>query len=244
MNAYYNEIDPFCCEWLRNLIAAGYIAPGDVDERDIRAVQPDDLRGYAQCHFFAGIGGWSLGLRIAGWPDSKQIYTGSPPCQDNSLAAAIYGHRKGTDGPRSGLVHPWLALIKRSGPRAVGFENVPGIEPWLDYITESMEGFGLRVSKSKLASSDIGAPHLRRRVWVFADRSGPRSPLTRQPQSSAVFTDPRASAPGDYWASTQRGFRPLDDGLPSRMAGVHAFGNAVDPHTVARFVGSMMECCP
>ncbi len=36
--AYYNEIDPYAAEWLRNLIKAELIAPGDVDERDIRDV--------------------------------------------------------------------------------------------------------------------------------------------------------------------------------------------------------------
>lgn len=29
MAAYYNEIDPYAAEWLRNLIHAGHIAPGD-----------------------------------------------------------------------------------------------------------------------------------------------------------------------------------------------------------------------
>ena len=33
---------------------------GVVDERPIDAVKPGDLRGFTQCHFFAGIGGWSL----------------------------------------------------------------------------------------------------------------------------------------------------------------------------------------
>ena len=46
MAAYYNEIEPFAAAWLRNLIAAGHIAPGDVDERSITDVQPTDLRGY------------------------------------------------------------------------------------------------------------------------------------------------------------------------------------------------------
>ena len=64
--SYYNEIDPFAAEMLRNLIAAGHIAPGDVDERSIEDVRPDDLRGYAQCHFFAGVGVWSYALRRAG----------------------------------------------------------------------------------------------------------------------------------------------------------------------------------
>lgn len=49
--AYYNEIDPFAAQWLRNLIAAGHIAPGEVDERSIEDVTPDDLRGFTQCHF-------------------------------------------------------------------------------------------------------------------------------------------------------------------------------------------------
>jgi hypothetical protein len=34
--AYYNEIDPFAAQWLRNLIAAGHIAPGEVDERVLK----------------------------------------------------------------------------------------------------------------------------------------------------------------------------------------------------------------
>lgn len=51
-SAYYNEIDPFAAQWLRNLIAAGHIAPGEVDERSIEDVTPDDLRGFTQCHFF------------------------------------------------------------------------------------------------------------------------------------------------------------------------------------------------
>ena len=80
MPAYYNEIDPHAAQWLRNLIAAGHIAPGDVDERSIVEVQPDDLRGYQQCHFFAGIGGWSLALRLAGWPDHRPVWSGSCPC--------------------------------------------------------------------------------------------------------------------------------------------------------------------
>ncbi len=35
MAAYYNEIDPYAAQWLRNLIRQGHIAPGDVDERSI-----------------------------------------------------------------------------------------------------------------------------------------------------------------------------------------------------------------
>ena len=45
MSAYYNEFDKYAAQWLRNLIAAGHIAPGDVDERSISDVRPSDLVG-------------------------------------------------------------------------------------------------------------------------------------------------------------------------------------------------------
>ncbi|MGS3113432.1 DNA cytosine methyltransferase, partial [Escherichia coli] len=44
------------------------------------------LRGFTQCHFFAGIGIWSHPLRLAGWPDDRPVWTGSCPCQPFSAA--------------------------------------------------------------------------------------------------------------------------------------------------------------
>ena len=58
MPAYYNENDPKAAAWLRELIYEGHIADGVVDERSIEDLTPDDLKGYKQAHFFAGIGGW------------------------------------------------------------------------------------------------------------------------------------------------------------------------------------------
>ena len=80
MLAYYNEIDPYAAQWLRNLIEAGHIAPGIVDERSIEDVHPSDLRGFTQCHFFAGVGVWSLALRRAGWRADTAQSTHPPGC--------------------------------------------------------------------------------------------------------------------------------------------------------------------
>src|ERR1017187_9378928 len=131
MKAYYNEIDPFCVEWLRNLIRAGLIAPGDVDERSIKDVKASDLSGYTQCHFFAGIGGWSLALRLAGVPDSASFWTGSCPCQP----FADCGERKGFDDER----HLWPAffgLIQERHPTIVVGEQVATAAAllWLDCV--------------------------------------------------------------------------------------------------------------
>jgi DNA (cytosine-5)-methyltransferase 1 len=40
---YYNENDPKAAAWLRELIKAGLIPAGEVDERSIVNVQPDEL---------------------------------------------------------------------------------------------------------------------------------------------------------------------------------------------------------
>ncbi len=53
---YYNEWDKGAAAWLRELIKAGLIPNGYVDDRSITEVTPSDLEGFTQCHFFAGIG--------------------------------------------------------------------------------------------------------------------------------------------------------------------------------------------
>ncbi|MGL9772923.1 MAG: hypothetical protein ACR5LG_00540 [Sodalis sp. (in: enterobacteria)] len=66
MRTWYNNTVHYAGQWLRNLIAAGHIAPGDADECSIEEIKLDKLQGYTQCHFFAGIGTWSYTLRKAG----------------------------------------------------------------------------------------------------------------------------------------------------------------------------------
>ena len=86
-----------------------------------------------------------------------------PPCQDNSVAAAICGGRAGLSGARSGLAHTWLDLIAARQPQGICFENVPGISPWLAEITRRLGQLGYRVRRPERSSADVDAPHLRRR---------------------------------------------------------------------------------
>jgi hypothetical protein len=95
---YYNDNNGFCANWLRNLIAAGLIADGEVDEQSIEDIKPNELSGYTQCHFFAGIGIWSAALRAEGWPDDRPIWTGSPEVTEVITPINFYVRSDGTSG--------------------------------------------------------------------------------------------------------------------------------------------------
>lgn len=168
--AYYNEFDPFAAQWLRNLIAAGHIADGVVDERSIIDVHPDDLRGFTQCHFFAGIGGWSLALRMAGWPDDRLVWTGSPPCQPFSPA----GKQEGIKDDRH-LAPVWLNLVKERHPPVLFGEQVAAAvtkDNWLDDLQNELEAEDYATGKIVLPACSVGAPHIRQRIWIVAERVG------------------------------------------------------------------------
>src|ERR1017187_768559 len=160
-DAYYNEIDPYAAAWLRNLINAGHIAAGDVDERSIVDVQADDLTGYTQCHFFAGIGGWSYALRLAGWLDDGPVWTGSCPCQPFSAA----GQGKAADDSRH-LWPAWFSLIAKCRPAIVFGEQVEAAIGWgwLDLVCADMEEQGYACASAVLPACGVGAPHIRNRL--------------------------------------------------------------------------------
>ncbi|WP_082483588.1 DNA cytosine methyltransferase [Methylobacterium sp. Leaf87] len=169
MAAYYNEIDPYAAAWLRNLIAAGHIAPGDVDERSILDVRPSELRGYEQCHFFAGIGVWSRALRLATWADDRPVWTGSCPCQPFSAAG-----KGGGFADERHLWPAWHHLIRECRPARVLGEQVDGKDGrlWVDLVQTDLEADGYAFGPIVLPAAGVGAPHPRHRTWFVADADG------------------------------------------------------------------------
>lgn len=179
--AYYNEIDPKAAAWLRELMAAGEIMEGEVDERSIAEVRPEDLRGFVRCHFFAGVGFRDLALRWAQWPADRQVWTGSCPCQPFSCAGA----GNGADDER----HLWPVfadIIRACRPAVVFGEQVasaavvgkvgrgaekPTVPVWLDGVRADMEAAGYAFGASVLGAHSVGAPHRRQRVYWVADGS-------------------------------------------------------------------------
>ncbi|MCA8878343.1 MAG: DNA cytosine methyltransferase [Rhodobacteraceae bacterium] len=182
MAVYYNDTDPAACAWLRELIATGLLPDGEVDERSILDVEPAELRGFTQCHFFAGIGGWPYALRLAGVPESLPVWTGSPPCQPFSQA----GQRKGQDDDRH-LAPAFLRLVAACRPELVFGEQVasaavlgpvggtartPAEDPagwaWFDALAADLEAASYAVAAADLPAAGIGAPHIRQRLFFGA----------------------------------------------------------------------------
>lgn len=170
MPAYYNELDAFAAQWLRNLIAAGHIAAGEVDERSIVEVQPDDLRVFTQCHFFAGIGGWSHALRLAGFDDARPVWSGSCPCQPFSAPGSQGFQRSGDVELQGGSgAHgstatagfwrdaEWIAC--RDGKAR---PTEPGVEPLVD-------GIPARVGRLRGYGNAIVAPQAAEFVRAFLE---------------------------------------------------------------------------
>jgi DNA (cytosine-5)-methyltransferase 1 len=165
MRIYYNELDRYCVQWLKNLIATGLLPDGDVDGRSITEVQPHELSGYDQCHFFTGLGGWPRALQLADW--RGPVWTGSCPCQPFSSA----GQQKGFADDRH-LWPQWFRLIRECRPPVVFGEQVASAKLWLDAVLADLEGELYGCGATVLPAAGVGAPHTRNRIWFVAYADG------------------------------------------------------------------------
>lgn len=239
----YNDNDPFCCEWLRILIKHGLIPPGDVLCKSISEINPDELGKYTSCHFFAGIGGWPLALRLAGWPDDEPIDTGSCPCQPFSSAGKGLGHKD-----ERHLWPEWHRIISVRNPSTIAGEQVASEEglEWFDGVSLDLEERDYAVCASDLPAASVGLPHKRQRIFWFAhaNRDGGkgfrlRAKPARQARQGGAYSKMAllshdAFRSGPSWP--QPLVRVLDDGLPGDVELLRGYGNAICPEVGAAFI--------
>jgi hypothetical protein len=218
---YLNEIDPFCCAVLRK-----NFPEAQVDERDIRDVQPADLT-HEQCHFFAGIGGFPLGLAWANW--EGPIWTGGFPCQDISVA----GKGAGLEGTRSGLWWEWHRLIAECRPPLLLIENVPALRVrGADQVLSALEELGYACGAFVVGAEHVGAPHKRLRAFlvahcnsegpqVYASQPGDSRPQLQAPERSRWPSRP--SEPQHEWEAPRLAY---SQGREASVSGQSREGSA------------------
>ena len=228
MKVYYNDNDPQAVEWIKQLIVSGAIPDGFVDDRSIERVTPSDLDGFTQCHFFAGIGGWTFALKLAGWDEERTVWTGSCPCQPFTAI----GSRRGVSDERH-LWPEWFNLINAVRPGMVFGEQVASRDGmlWLDHVLTDLQGANYTIGAYDICASGFGAPHIRQRLYYSAERMGDASvkrlegltgdvaqcnEVEREGQTSSrplVKTGKVSHAWSDcQWLQCSDGFRPTESG--------------------------------
>lgn len=207
--AWYNDTDLYAAQWLRNLIQRKLIPDGDVDTRSIADVRPADLRGYTQCHFFAGLGGWPAALRRSRvWPDHRPVWTGSCPCQPFSVAG-----KQGGFADERHLWPQWRYLIAQCRPATVLGEQVASASQWLGLVRGDLEALDYAVGAMPVEAASAGAFHLRDRYWFVAHAALPEGARQR-PHGGEVLRDEAAEryyGPSDmeHPSSTRLAVGPL-----------------------------------
>lgn len=193
------------------------------------------------------------------WPDAERytdvrdlrgaalppvdLLCGGFPCQDVSDA----GLRTGLTGARSGLWFEYARIVEETRPSVVVVENVRGLlGRSLDLVAGRLSELGYAVEASRIYAADVGAPHLRERVFIVGilantDREGePQSgrriarrrgrPVDRgevaDPVRIRLQEPPHLEAPDQFEAPAGDGLGPLEpglggsaDGLPSGLDG-------------------------
>lgn len=143
------------------------------------------------------------------------VMCGGFPCQDISTV----GTRTGLDGKRSGLWWEYARLIEEVEPAAVVIENVAALATrGLHRVIGTLAELGYMGRWDVVAAASVGAPHIRRRLFITATH--PHRLHLRQQQGwrdEGGATEDVAGIPGSRWTAADTNVSHLDrSGVSSR----------------------------
>lgn len=171
---------------------------------------------------------------------SVDVICGGFPCQDISYA----GRGEGIDGERSGLWREYARVLRLLRPRFAVVENTPALlVRGLSTVLGDLARIGFDAEWSVLSACALGAPHVRRRLFIMAYANGVdgqervRSAFARQDFSLQAGD----GTPGERTRWQARLENPSAlyrdaHGIPNRRERNHALGNAVVPQ-IAEWIG-------
>lgn len=140
------------------------------------------------------------------------ILIGGPPCQGTSVNSAVHGYRSGaTLWPQQHRVGldmeaEWIVV-----------EQPPGHAAWEAQVGDDLSRTGYHVARVEFAACDVGAPYLRRRVFLVACASLSRLEIAWAAVPSAIVSVKRAADARGDWDPDQLAALRVD----ARSAGEH-----------------------
>lgn len=225
IKAYYNEFDPKAAAWLRQLIKNGSITQGEIDERNITEIKPDDIAGFDRVHFFAGIGTWDYCLNQSGWGD-RPIWTASLPCQPFSAAGKGFGK-----ADERHLLPNFLELVRECKPAAIIGEQVAAAigHGWLDDLYAEMEACDYAIGSAVIGAHSVGAPHIRQRLYWVANNSSQR--YQEQPSIRRISRETNGDESRENFAGSGWMVYSNEPGSQQRIetAKAERYGNTFEP---------------
>ena len=103
------------------------------------------------------------------WQGIVDVVSGGFPCQDISAA----GRGAGISGSRSGLWSEMARIIGEVRPRYAFVENSPMLTSrGLGTVLGDLAALGFDARWGVISAADVGAPHLRERIWIVAHANG------------------------------------------------------------------------
>ena len=107
------------------------------------------------------------------WRGIVDVVSGGFPCQDISAA----GHGAGISGSRSGLWSEMARIIGEIRPRYAFVENSPMLTSrGLGTVLGDLAALGFDARWGVVSAADVGAPHLRERIWIVATNTRYKQP--------------------------------------------------------------------
>lgn len=231
----YRVLDLFSC--------VGGHALGLDDAPGFETVQFVEINEYRRKVIARWFPGKPIHDDVTTYPGARgeaDMVVGGPPCQKTSNAAAIHGKRTGeTLWPEMGRI------IGRVDPIWVVVEQPPGNAPWEAEVTGDLEELGYGVSRVVLSASDFGAPHIRRRVFLLANRDLSRLQVAGEARSWAIDSLARGTAPGNPWNTRLAGVVRVASGLSQgldldRRRRIEALGDS-NPPIMMTAIGLMIR---
>lgn len=173
-----------------------------------------------------------------GTPGSADIVVGGPPCQRTSVVSAVWGYRTGET-----LWPHMLRVADEVGADRMVIEQPPGNKAWEAAVKADLERSGRHARRLEFAAADLGAPHIRRRVFILADRDLPRLESSWQAVPREIDRIARGAVDGNPWQTPYTGTVCLADGVPSgldRKRWIRAIGDS-NPPVMMTVIGRAMN---